>query len=106
MTDRSAPESRVVDALSFVLLAAVDRWHETCPNEERSLQEWLEIPEAVWPDYVMHDVTPEVIAALADAYALELSTEAAQTFASSAQTGHSGVSGLWSRRRPPAGEQP
>jgi len=45
----------------------VSRWHETCPNEERGLREWLEMPEEVWPDYVMNDVTPEVIAALAAA---------------------------------------
>ena len=55
------------EALSFALTVAVSRWHETCPNEERGLREWLEMPEEVWPDYVMNDVTPEVIAALAAA---------------------------------------
>jgi hypothetical protein len=57
--------SCVEAALSFVLHAAVDRWHETSTTK-LSLREWLAIPEAVWPDYVMYGVTPEVIAALAE----------------------------------------
>jgi hypothetical protein len=48
VTDLEDRLLRAEEALRKMFDAAVDRWHETCPNDERPLHEWLDL---TWDEY-------------------------------------------------------